>query len=246
MSLRSRLLALAVTAALLTGAEACSRSGTTSTPVANAISTPLPTPTPLPIDPRALLREAGRVMEDLSSFHFRLYHRSGGTHLLPNLIIEEAEGDVIKPDKVSVNFAGTFGAFAIRASLITIGDSSYMTNPLTGQWELVPTEVSPLGFFNPRRGIASMLSQVDQVTLLSSDGNVHRLAGTLAAEALAPLVGETVRGVAIEVELTIDASNLYLLEAVFDGRVTPTEPEGTVRVVTPSRFGEPVAIEPPQ
>ena len=234
MPLGPKLLLMAAVMALVIGGHACGRSGTA------------PTPAPPPVDPEALLRESGRVMEDLDFFHFRLEHISGGTHLMPNLSIEEAEGDVINPDKISAEFSGTYGGFAIKSGLITLGAGSYMTNPLTGKWESLPTDVSPLGFFNPREGIASMMSQIDQVTLLSSGQQTHRLKGRLPAEALAPLVGTTVEGAIVGVELTIDAKDLYLVEAVFDGRVTPTEPDGTVRVIKLSRFGEPVAIEPPQ
>ena len=165
--------------------------------------------------------------------------------MLPGLLIQEAEGDVISPDKISTDFSGSFGGFAVKSSLITIGDKSYMTNPLTGQWEDVPTDVSPLGFFNPRQGIASMMSQVTSPTLLPGGGDSIRVQGRIPAEALAPLLGATVKGTTVAVELAIDANELYLLEAVFDGRVTPTEIDGVIRVIRLSRFNEPITIEPP-
>ena len=89
------------------------------------------------------------------------------------------------------------------------------------------------------------MSQVAQVSLISRDKDAYRLEGELPAEALASLLGVTVKGVSISVELTIDADSLYLLEAVLDGRVTAGEPDGTVRVIILSRFNETFAIEPP-
>lgn len=184
-------------------------------------------------------------MESLDSFHFELTHRSGSTPMLPNLSVREAAGDVVKPDRLSVSFSGTFGNFAVKSSVIAIGDSSYMTNPLTGRWEGIANEVSPLGFFNPREGIAAIMSQVTQVSLVSADAEALRLRGALPAEALAPLLGATVKGTTIAVELKLDARRLYLLEAVLDGRVTALEPDGVVRLITLSRFNQPIAIEPP-
>ena len=250
MSLPVKPLATFAILLLVVAAASCSRSGPASTPELSDPSltvTPVasPTPAPTPVNPRALLRESGAIMEALRSFHFRLDHRRGGTPLLPGLLIQEAEGDVISPDQISTDFSGSFGGFAVKSSLITIGDKSYMTNPLSGQWEDVPTDVSPLGFFNPRQGIASMMSQVESPTLLPGGRDTIRVQGRMPAEALAPLLGATVKGTTVAVELAIDANELYLLEAVFDGRVTPTEIDGVIRVIRLSRFNEPITIEPP-
>ena len=176
---RVNLLVLTAIAAVVMGAGACSPSGA-----------PL-TPTPTPIDPEALLLESGSgLMKRLETFHFRLSHKSGATALMPNLLVDEVEGDVMKPNRISVRFSGTLGSLAFRADLITVGDASYMTNPLTGQWGPAPGGVSPLGFFSE---IDSMMAQVDQVKLVSSDGRVHRLSGRIPAEALARSSGRPLR-----------------------------------------------------
>jgi hypothetical protein len=185
-------------------------------------------------------------MEDLDSFQFSLEHPSGGTALLSNLLIQRAEGRVMKPDKLFTEFSGSFGGFVIKTGVITLGDDSYMTNPLSGEWESVPAEVSPLGFFDPRRGIAAIMAQLVGVRLVPDGRGVYRVDGELAAEALAPLLGATVEGAIIAAELTIDADNLYLLEATLDGRVTSGEPDGTVRVIKLSRFNEAFSIEAPK
>ena len=172
MSLGPKLLIASGLIALLMGAHACSRTREAATPVPPTplpSPTPSPSPTPTPINPQALLEESGRAMEKLRSFRFRLVHESGGTPLLPNLVVQEVQGDVIKPDRISADFSGTFGGFAIKSSLISLGDASYMTNPLTGQWESVPTQVSPLAFFDPGRGIAAMMSRVEEASLLPGD-----------------------------------------------------------------------------
>ena len=254
MSAAPKLLIISAIVALSIGAHACGGSNNKTPPpavtssltaTASPTSTSTPTPTPTPINPEAVLREAGEAMKNVDSFHYRLSHRSGGTALLPNLVLQEAEGDVIKPDKISAEFSGSFGGIAIKSGLITLGEDSYMTNPLTGRWESVPREVSPLGFFNPRKGIASMMEQVDQVSLVPDGKDVYLIRGRLPAEALAPLLGATVKGTTVGVELTIDADEGYLLEAVLDGRVTSTEPEGTVRVITLSKFNEQITITHP-
>ena len=214
-------------------------------PTPSPSPTVLQTPSPTPVSPRALLEESGQKMEELDSFFFRLTHKEGGTPLPGNIVIYEAEGAVVKPDRVSIEFGGTFGGFAINSALITLGPLSFMTNPLTTKWESVPPEVSPLGFFDPRRGVATMMSQVEEPRLLRSDEDVYRIAGRLPARALRSLLGSALEDAVVEVDLTLDRQALHLLEAVIDGRVTPTEEDGVVRVITISRFNEPFVIEPP-
>ena len=244
MAVAPKALAVAAIATVVSITLGC---GLSESPERAALAEPIPTPTP--INPEAVLERAGRVMEGLESLHFRLSHERGRTQLIPGLVIDEAEGDVASPDGLSVTFSGSYGTgFAVRASLISVGGASYMTNPFTGEWEAGPTGVSALGFFDPRRGIAAMMSQVDQPSLLkgaTDRRNVYMIGGDLVTEALAPLLGTTLVGETVRVELTIDADRLYLLEARIDGRVTPTDDEDVVRIVTHSAFNSPISIEAP-
>ena len=242
-----KLLALAALTVLVIVSQACGRSepDDTRTPLGSS-PTATPTLTPASINPQVLLRESGAVMESLHSFHFELRHRSGNTPLLANLVVDELEGDVVKPDRLAVEFSGSAGLFFIKSGLIAVADVNYMFNPVTEKWDEMPAEVSPLEFFDPSRGVAAMMSDVYDVSLLPGGTDVHRLTGTLPAEALTPLVGTTVKGATVGVEITIDAGSLHLLEAVFDGRVMPAEPDGTVRVIELSRFNEPITIEAPE
>ena len=256
MSFQPRLLvACALVITVLIG-SACGRSEPgesqpTPTDAAPSTPRPTPTPTPVPFDIEATLEQSGQVTQGLGSFSFRLRHERGSIQLA-GFNIDNAEGDVLNPDKISVAFSGLYGSgFAFRASLITISDSSYMTNPLTGKWEALAANVSPLGFFNPSRGIGAMLSQVAQVQLVQlvqgagPGTDAYRLAGNLAAESLEPLVGTTLKDATVHVELTSDADNLDLLESRITGRVTPTDTDDVVRVITLSAFNKPFTIEPP-
>jgi len=199
------------------------------------------------VNVEALIQRSGEAMAGLKTFRFFLSHPSGGTplDLLPGLAIQEAEGAVINPDGLEARFAGALGSLYVESNLISIADKSYLTNPLTGKWEEIPQEISPLAFFNPRDGIASMMTQVREVTLISDSADEYRVAGLIPAEALAPLLGKTLSGVSVSVELTIDRQSHYLLEARFEGRVTSGEPDGTIRVITLSGFDEPLSIKPP-
>lgn len=207
-----------------------------------------PTPIPVPLDPQVILNKSGQVMQSLNSFRFALTHESGGTEFLPGMIVEEATGDVLNPDVISVSFDGFFGeGYAFRMSMITMGADFYTTNPLTGKWESVDTGVSPLGFFNPTAGIFGMMVQVIDVKALdSSERGEYLLGGSLPTEALAPLLGTTLKGKTFDVELSISIDDFYLVEAQFTGRVSPRDPEGIVRNITISDFDEAIVIKAPE
>ena len=111
MLLGPKAVALFAIGTLLLVTTGCGRSDSedpTPTTVAPAPSIAAP-PTPTPINPVAALRRSGEVMKGLEAFHFRLHHEKGGLELLPGTLIREVEGDVVKPDGLSVSFSGSVG-----------------------------------------------------------------------------------------------------------------------------------------
>ena len=205
----------------------------------------IPAASPTPVNPQAVLERSGEVMEALESFHFRLTHENGGTPLGQGLVIREVQGDVARPDKISLEFSGLAGSFAMRASLIAIGESSFISNPITGEWEPVPAEVSPLGFFEPTRGVSEIMRRIEGPTLISNEDDSYAISGTIASEGLASLFGAVEDGNSVDINVVIDATSLFLLEARLEGRITASEEDGVIRIITLSNFNEPVEIELP-
>ena len=245
---KAALLLLSTVVLTLLGFAGCSRSATTPsepTPIPTSTSTPVPTPTPINV--QDLLRRSGEATSKLNTFHFRLEHNDeGSTPFSDTLDIIEAEGDVVSPDRVSLDFSGRFGGrFAMRASLITIGSDSYMTNPLTGNWEEVPAEVSPLGFFDPQQGIGAMMTGMRTPALVSKEGNEFKIEGDLDVQALRPLLGAATQDGIVRVEVTLDKDTLYLKKAVIEGRATASEPDGVIRTITLSSYNESISITAP-
>ena len=203
-------------------------------------STPVPTPTP--IDPAVLLQRMGAAMEEISSFEFLLDHESGGTVLMSNLVMSGITGQVTRPDRLSIEFRGRLGNFAIRGQLVTVGEATYMTNPLTDEWEEIAPDISPVRFFNE---FADMVSQVTP-SGATLDGDLFRVRGRLPTEAMEPLVGSTIKGETVGIELAASASDARIVEVTFDGAVTEAEEAGTIRRITLSRFNESFSVELPE
>ena len=123
-----------------------------------------------------------------------------------------------------------------------------MTNPLTGNWESSDASISPVGFFSPTRGIAEIMGQTQNASLLddgTTDG-AFRLSGALPTTALSSLVGPTLTDRTVDLEFKIDSTTDYLLEVRFKGAVTPSDVEDAERVIILSFFNEEVVIEPPE
>lgn len=209
-------------------------------------ATPVPTATPTPINPQAILDDCGRAMSKLASFRFHIEHdNDGGTPLDQGLTLTEASGGVESPDRLAVDFSGTAGSFAVKGSLIAVGEDVYMTNPLSGEWHAVSSALNPLEFFDPSDGIADILAQVRDATLISHDAAEYRIGGKLSASALTPLFGETETQSTVDVTLTIDRAYLYLTLARLEGRITPSEADSIARTITLSKFNEQVDIATP-
>ena len=211
---------------------------------------PPPTPTPTPVDPVALVRQASQALGEVDSFHFVLAHPEGGTPMLDVLLIQDAKGDVVKPDRLVVEFGGVFGGnIYIKANFISIGPENFMTNPFSGAWERVPAEINPIAFFSPERGITNIVSNISGPMLLESDGSGWRVAGKIPPQTLGSIFGQTISSEGeddwVSVELTLDAGTYLIRSVKMEGRITPGEPPGTVREITLSGFNEPPEIEPP-
>jgi hypothetical protein len=187
-------------------------------------------------------------MESVRAFHFRLYHDTGTLEITPGLAVDEVEGDVIRPDQISITFRGKLGGFSLESSMITLGDATYLTNPLTGTWEEGPTDLTPLGFFSPTEGIAAMTSQVSGPMLIASDASdgTYSIGGRLPAAALSPLIGtDILENAFVDLVLVIDSEQHYLMEARFTGRIVESDREDAARVIELSAFDQPISIEPP-
>ena len=211
---------------------------------------PEPTPTPTPINPQAVLDESGAVMAALSSFRFRVAHSGeGGTRLAPGFTLTEVSGAYEAPDSIALDYVGAAGGFAVKGSVVAVGDAVRMTNPLTGDWVAVDARASPLNFFSPAQGIADIMALVRQPVLAAHNAGRFRIEGKLPVAALAPLFGDaTAAGGegSVRAALTIERAGLRLTEAVLTGRIAQAEPAGIERVITLSDFDAPQGIGLPE
>lgn len=186
----------------------------------------------------------------LDSFQFELSHRNGGTPIANGLVVKEVVGSVVKPDRLRLSWEGTFSGFFVRADVVTVAGETYMTDPISGRWGPLSGDVNPLGFFDPAVGIASIMSDITEVSLLgleTADGvRTYHVSGRLPSFSLSPLLGTVAPDLMVDTEAWIGVEDMYLYQVVFKGIITPDDADDIRRTIKLSNFNQPVTIAAPK
>jgi len=197
-----------------------------------------------------IIANSAEIMREIDSFHFEITHEGGGTPIVMGLEMREATGDVAKPGKLSTTISATMSGILVRVDIITVGTTTYMTNPLTRQWELLPGEFSAISIFDPDAGVVAILEGMTDLTKLDDEKidtfTCFHIKGKIPCESLRPITLSSIEGIDIDVEVWIDKEEFLLHQIKLDGRITETEKEGIIRYLKLSNFDQEVEIELPE
>lgn len=199
-----------------------------------------------------LLALASRRLAETPTAHFVLdiegdtFIDSAGTIRLLG-----AEGDLQRPDRVQTTFQAEIMERAVSLQLITIGERSWTTNILTGEWGEAPLEFAyqPDILFSTQDGIGPVMGRVDDVTQLPDEElngrMVHHLRATVDDTVVGPLTYYTISGSPVTVDLWIDQETHDLLRARLSEPPGEGRPNPAVWNLELSHHGEEIAIDPP-
>ena len=215
--------------------------------------TPTPPPTERPLDVEEVVRKAAAALVAVESATFKLEHLSGATELIPGLVeMDKFYGVADIPDKVHVTMEGTTisPASYVEVEVIAIGETAYMTNFITGQWQEVPLESLPFMPTNLNNVVADIVAGLAQPTLvgpeLVGDVATYYVQGSTKSEELGALIPRAEEGFDVMFDLWVDQSSFVLVQALISGKVVDTDPADTVRQLTLSDIDVPVDISPPE
>lgn len=207
-------------------------------------------PAAVVLTPAEVLTKSYDNMQAVKSFHFLLDHTGGGTPISSGIQMTKAEGDLVKPDKLQTTITGTFMGSTIEVSLVTADETTLMTNPLTGKWEVVPATFEVLSIFDPGTGIAAIIKGLTNPSDLGDEkvGEVlcYHLKGDITSETLKPFTGTTAEGVLISTEVWIDKEDMLVQQVKLTGKITDTETDGIVRTLLFTNYNKDVAITLPE
>jgi len=216
-------------------------------PAENEAATPEPTPTPA-----ALLEMASKRLAEIPTVHFAL-DVEGETFIDTgrNIRLLGAEGDLQRPDRLRTAFQAEVMDRAISLQLVTIGDQSWTTNILTGEWENAPMEFAyqPDVLFSTQDGIGPVMGRVENVERLEDeeieDRSTYHLRATVDESVVGPLTYYTITGLPVTVDLWIDQETHDLLRARLSEPPGPERPNPAVWTLNLSHHGDDISIEPP-
>lgn len=202
--------------------------------------------------PTEILAAASSRLAETTSVHFTLsvagdsFVDSGKTIRLLG-----AEGDLVRPDRVRTTFQAEVLGRAVSLQLITIGEQSWTTNILTGEWGTAPLEFSyrPDILFSTQEGIGPVMGRVEHVTRAPDDEvagrPVYHLTARVDQSVVGPLTYYTITGSPVTVDLWIDRESDDLLRAQLSEPPREEGADPAVWTLELSHHDEAVAIEPP-
>jgi len=195
-----------------------------------------------------LLLISAERLASLEAFAFTLVHENGYTQIVRGLAMERAEGEVAGPERMQAELRARAGPINVNLRLIILPEGSWITNPLTGQWE--SEDISIAQFFDPATGVAALMTELSNVEVTGSEvisgAATRRIEGTVDSGALETLLPGVARGQPLTVRLWIGVDDpvVHRLEVI--GAVEPGDSPDLVRRLTLSDFGSEFQIQAPQ
>lgn len=216
----------------------------TATATATSTSTPIPTPTP--VDPAAVVRESADRMEGVERFHFTLDHENGASEIVRGIMMVYAEGDFDGAERMRAEIEGALGTVKFETAVIVLPEGSWLQNPFDRSWEA--EEISIEEFFDPQDGVAALMRQVLEPTLVGREevGGVETYRIDVLADSGDLAIFPTAEpGFEVRATLWIGVDDLLLHRVDVLGAISEDEEPDILRRLELSRFGEDVDIAPP-
>jgi hypothetical protein len=217
-------------------------------------ATPVPTATPTPPPVEEILKGAATAMKEVDSVHIDMTMQmtmttQGMTLQIPLTLV----GDMQNPDRFKGTMAMDMMGQSIRADMVVISPTTYISESTTGEWQTttateagLPVDPSSITGVNPED--VEGLALVGEETI--NGRPVYHLTGTVKA---APLGLQESLGAGGDVNLKadywIDKENSYMLKSTVSGDIAITgEMEATINlsmVMLFTDYNKPVTIEAP-
>tara|TARA_Y100000758_G_scaffold19637_1_gene13649 strand:+ start:1353 stop:2039 length:687 start_codon:yes stop_codon:yes gene_type:complete len=203
------------------------------------------------IDPGPAMSQVVAQLLALESASFTLDHLEGSTILVPGVLMTKVSGEVLIPGRfsITVEAESELPKSYIEISIITIDDTAYMTDILSGRWNQISADSLPFNLSGLGQTLADIVEAVQEPMVIGQerlgDLDTLHIKGQIASEDLSELVPGAGQGFTVQLELWLDQSQGLLQQVHIIGRVVPTDKTNTLRQLTLEDINQPVVIEPP-
>jgi len=200
-------------------------------------------------DPRAVLVEAKRVLDNAPAVHFALTSTSAqGTGTL----ITGADGDAHRPDGFRGTLTVVQSGFNVTVHIISAQGYFFVQLPFTSSYE--PTDPSKYGFGNPATlldpnlGLSSLLTSAATAKMSDRDllngEELYEVDVTLPGDRVAALLTSADKTQAVTGRIGVDTGNHQIRRVVLTGPFFDKARTSTYTLVL-DKYGENVSITPP-
>ena len=220
------------------------------TVVATACSSEEPAPT-LPPEPDAVLAASATAMGEVEYVRFRIERGGAPIYIDPldTLNFSIAEGQFAAPSSANAVVTLAVGNINAQIGAIAIDGETWLTNPITGEWEAAPAgyDFDPATLFDPQLGwrplLAEGLSDVEWIgeEERNSESRYH-IRAAADEDRVAVILAGLIRKQAVALDMWIDPVSGYVREAELS---TVYEGQTSDWFIEFSEFEEPVDIAPP-
>jgi hypothetical protein len=168
-----------------------------------------------------ILTKASQQLANTKSVRFKLAI-DGDTYVdsLNTLKLLQAEGDLVRPDRVRTSFkVEALGRVTVTVQLIIVGNQWWTTDLITGKWGPAPAdfEYDPKILFDNQNGIGPIMDHVTDAQRLDDEkinGNkAFHIQAKVEDKVIGPLTYNTLTGSPITVDLWIDQQTYNLVRA---------------------------------
>lgn len=211
-----------------------------------------PAPTPAATAPE-ILRAASQRLAETQSVRFEL-KVDGTTYIdeAETIQLVDAAGNLVRPDRVQASFQAKLrGTINATIQIITVGETTWWTDLVTGDWTLAPEEIGydPTVLFSDQEGLGPVMVQATNAERLEDaevdDRPAYHVRATVSQAVIGPVTAETMSSAEVVVEVWVDRETNDLLRAVVAEQPNPETDDPATWTLDLSRFNEPVTIEPP-
>lgn len=193
-----------------------------------------------------ILADAAITMEGVESLRYEI-ELSGAPVTLLGVELRSARGRYAAPESSQAVLEAAIGGLVIELGTIAIGGTSWVTNPLTGDWDEYTGNraFNPAIMFDPQLGWRPLLTQdISGAQLIEPvEGDTYLVRGTAAGARVEILTAGLVESQPVDLTLDIERDTGLVTRMEF---TTLGEAGETNWLLLISEFGAPVSISPPE
>lgn len=232
----SRFGPLLIAVVLIASACADDTAGTTTT------TGPATTTTVLTVE--GILADAAETMQAVETLRYEITLSRAPITLL-GVELRGAAGQYLAPESSQAILEAAIGGLTIELATIAIGETSWLTNPLTGVWDEYTGSraFNPAMIFDPELGWKPLLTTDLNDAAYTTEGDSFVVTGTAAGARVEVLTAGLVESQPVDMRIEIDRESSHVTSMEFD---TTGETGVTNWVLELSEFDEPVSVEPPE